>query len=227
MSGKSNFPDLEALLSAIVSTIYSLRPHSEVEKRTDAYLVGGKHFGLKLRNGEKLELKTLVNTSDLGVEQYVKVKFGKKGIKHYEDEILEELRRHGHHQDQLNRSILHHSVLIEVGKARTNTVIGNVVVEVADLELIAPCNAPKHWCSIAVESDNLVDIQSFVASNGLIRRILHDINAFNHKADAIPDHHIAYPLIGGYPAWIEYISKECDRSMGRESFASVLQTLFH
>lgn len=228
MGKASSLPLVEARLEEIVHTLYSLRPISEVEERRDTYLVGNKLFGLKLRSGEKWELKTLLPmVNDIGVERYTKVKLGKKKLSHYESEILDHLRRHGHHQDHDHRDIIQRGDFLEVKKARTAAMFGNVCVEVADLELITPCNVSKHWCSLSVESIDLVDIQSFVASNILIRRLLHGVAALFQSAESHLDHPIAFPILGGYPAWIEYCAKSCPSSVAKASFEPALRKLLH
>lgn len=218
--------EVHATLTDIINTLYSLRPTGEPrESRSDTYIVCKKHFGLKYRAGEKLELKTLVQANDLGVEEYVKVKFGKKGIKKYEDEIVEELRRHGHMNDMLHRALIHAEQTCEVAKSRTNVPIGTVCLEIADIELVVPCNAPKHWCSIALEASSAMEIQSFVASNMLLRRLLAGIQSYLNLAAAHPEHALILPVLGGYPLFVEYVSNECDQTLARESFGKIFSKL--
>jgi hypothetical protein len=56
---------------------------------TDVYLIGGAHFGIKFRAGKKLELKMRRQKLDFSIEHWKKVKFGKKKISHYKDDILD------------------------------------------------------------------------------------------------------------------------------------------
>jgi hypothetical protein len=214
-----------ALLHDVLATLNALRPAGvPVETRTDNYIVGMKYFGLKFRHGDKLELKTMLESSNIGVERYKKIKFGKK-LKKYEEDIIQELSRCGHTNENLHRSLLHAAQSIEIKKSRVVGHFGHVSLEVVDLEFLMPCNAPKHWCSIAVESDNIVAINSFVASNALIRRLIGSIGSYVHiyKHSEQP---LVLPLLGGYPTFVLYVSKGCEKVMALETLSPLLSNLF-
>lgn len=220
-------PEAEILLTDILTTIYAMRPTGvPIEKRSDVYIVGNKFFGLKYRSSEKLELKTLQRSTDLGIEEYKKLKFGKKSLKKYEEDILEELHRYGYHDDVLYRSLLQAGQTIEVNKTRCNIVLGAITLEVVDIELVIPCNAPRHWCSIAVEAETAMDIQSFVASNALLRRVLADIQSLIHLSECHNELSVVLPILGGYPIFVQYVHGDCNQTLAKETFTSLFAKLF-
>lgn len=218
-------PTINAIVEDMVRVIYSLRPRGEVEERTDTYIVGKKTFGLKFRKEVKLELKKLISCSDLGVEEYKKIKYGKKGLKKYEEDIIEEICGIGHQDEGTIRRLLQQQQQLQIFKSRTITYIGSITLEVVDLELVAPCSLPKHWCSLAIESEKALDIQSFVASNALVRRLLAGVNSYIAQAQLTGSDHYIFPLLGGYPGWILYIHERCDPSIAKDSFKEVFAKL--
>jgi hypothetical protein len=80
LSKQSSSREIDAILHDILNTITSLSPTGvSSETRIDTYIIGEKYFGLKFREGGKLELKTRLHGSDdLGIEEYRKTKYGKK-----------------------------------------------------------------------------------------------------------------------------------------------------
>eukprot|EP01031_Cornospumella_fuschlensis_P028835 gene28836-34803_t len=217
-------PEADRILHDVLSTITSLRPPGlSSETRIDTYIVAERYFGLKFREGEKLELKTRLQSSDdLGIEEYRKVKYGKKDIKRYEDEIMQELNFCGHTRDAVHRVILQAQRSLDIKKSRVNVQVGNVYVEVANIEFVLPCEAPKHWMSLAIEAQSKVDITSFVASNVLIRRLLASINTYIQIAKQNSTQPMTLPILGGYPSFVFYVSNGCDRGLAEDSFASLI-----
>ncbi|RYY87352.1 hypothetical protein EON63_04140 [archaeon] len=217
-------PEADRIFHDILSTITSLKPAAAFsETRTDTYIIAERYFGLKFREGEKLELKTRLHRSDdLGIEEYRKVKYGKKDIKKYEDEIIQELNYCGYTHDAIHRVILQTQRSLDIKKSRVNVQLGNVYVEVANIEFVLPCEAPKHWLSLAIEAHSKVDINSFVASNILIRRLLASINTYIHIARQNPAQPMTLPILGGYPSFVFYVSAGCDRELALDSFATLI-----
>lgn len=217
-------PEADRILHDILSTITSLRPPGvSSESRIDTYIIAERYFGLKFREGEKLELKTrLQGSDDLGIEEYRKVKYGKKDIKRYEDEIVEELNYCGHTRDGIHRVILQNQHSLDIKKTRVNVQLGNVYVEVANIEFVLPCEAPKHWMSLAVEAKSKVDITSFVASNILIRRLLASINTYIQIAKQNTAQAMTLPILGGYPSFVFYVAGGCDAGLAQDSFAPLI-----
>jgi hypothetical protein len=176
---KTLSPAIHAALVDILSVFNTFRTSGkDSETRTDSYIIGNSDFGLKFRNGEKVELKILQHRNDLGVEAYRKLKFGKK-LKKYEEEIIEELHKSGHFEDHYYRDCMHNEHVIEVNKSRVTVEISNIIkVEICDLDLALPCNASKHWVSLAIEADKEVELDAFIASNGLLRRLIAAIHTY-------------------------------------------------
>lgn len=142
---------------------------SELDKsRTDRYVCGSCNYGLKFRNGTRLELKVMQknNCKIPGVECYYKEKLNKNLT--LEDEkfskkvkrILNEMGNF----DEANDSLLDNSNnrlserCLDITKRRCNNYVGewDACVEYCDIHCWGPTSQPTavhpKWISIALES---------------------------------------------------------------------------
>lgn len=185
-------------------------PENPQEDRSDEYFVTSNDFGLKFRNGEKLELKVrTMYDGHFGIECYSKFKLGKKKLSKQIDNICQILAEHEHVQSQLYAQILSDPKSIVISKSRRcrYDIVNNVAIEVCYIDVEEGKNVdllgPKKWISVSLESDSSDVIQQYLEStpSGMA---LTDI--LRRTIDAACQSGALLPCVSGYPGWIKFLS---------------------
>lgn len=204
----------EVIVSSLISSFGELNAAS-LEKREDIYLVGGCHFGVKVRSGKKLEIKIRRKKLNFNIEHWKKVKLGKKHLDHYKNEILELLQIESDQPQPSDLEMLKAGKFINVAKARTTQLFGEVSKEIC---FISTQTNSRHWISFAVEG-SLEDIQIFLSGNVLLHTDLNYLLEALHIASELAKHdHALLPVVAGYPTWVRVASG----SVQGEEFNEVL-----
>ena len=205
----------------------SLNSSRSVEERMDQYIndesSSSCHFGLKYRSEDKLELKLLMQQAspqDFFIEIWEKIKYGKKGLDHYREKVLESIRKspfHNHSSivaDDILSPIS--SYLVSVNKRRVNTQIGNISMEICQLQLQVNSSliplTDRQWISICVEGANTDSIKSFLINSSQIEMMWKMLKYLSDLQNilgttTLRDHQF-YPILGGYPGWIKALRNQ-------------------
>jgi len=197
------------------------------EQRVDSYVVTPDHVGIKVRNLKKLEMKVRTKIDELsGIETYVKVKFGKKDISRYTSDILQTLTNMGISDHNELKYCLNNVKYLEISKKRV--IISD---RLCTLEICAVQVGDKDWLSIAIEGDDMNDIQNALKESThekaiqikeLLKETLQFIpSAFNEDTSFIP-------FVGGYPRFIRLVctgSTNEERRRLLESYSDIITNL--
>jgi hypothetical protein len=180
------------------------------ESRSDEYIITCEEFGLKYRNGEKLELKVRTHhNQDYGIECFSKVKFGKKKLTSKQTEnIFAVLQEHGHSQTQHYTNMLIDPKSIVISKSRRSNydeisgmaieVCYIIVQEVRGTEL----TVPREWISLSLESHDPALIEQYLTSNSLGTHLTRSLRNLVESGQITP-------CVIGYPGWIKHLSNWC------------------
>lgn len=189
---------------------------SDMEVRTDNYLVGNDYFGVKYRDKKKLELKIRTEVIDLVIEKWTKKKLGKDKFSRYKESIINYLFENGINCSSYDISCIEKGSFIEVKKARS-TVLRQSSDYFASMEICflttssSPSSSTYDWMSIACEGD-IESIKRCIISDRILEKALSILDMSFAIATALAGRGIGinrhrYPVISGYPAWIRIISK--------------------
>ena len=178
---------------------------SDIEQRVDSYVVTPEKIGIKVRNLKKLEMKVRTNIDESsGIETYVKVKFGKKGVGRYIADILQTLANMGISDHEEYKKCLDNVKYIEVDKKREIITVGECTIEVCVVRV-----GDVDWLSIAVEGYDRNAIQNVLKESThhraiQIKQLLKE--SLQHISSAFDESTLFIPFIGGYPRFIRHIS---------------------
>ncbi len=192
-------------------------PH---EERSDEYILTNEDFGLKFRNGKKLEIKVCtMRDSNHGIERFSKFKLGKKAVEKQVDDICQVLQDHGHTQRQEYVNMLNDPKSIVLTKRRRGAYdyTSNVSIEVCYLEVTegkkVDVNCSRKWISACVEAHDASAIEHFLRSNPLGRALVDSLQQMVDFSDQQPSGEWPH-IISGYPGWIKLLANggKYDRS---------------
>ena len=201
------------------------RTSTREEERTDQYVLGLTSLGLKLRHGEKLELKVRVKSTEeekgLGIEYWKKKKFGKESLTLPMHDILAHVRSKGYADAKLEKyhEQLRAGEVITVKKHRcknsqmevTFLTIEAPSVHPMELNTVAlPADTPMCWISIAVE---VLDIAQFLCTDAALALFLHQ--------------HSSEILLASYPTWLQSLTKKGLKGHKQQAADMHLQTVMH
>mmetsp|Transcript_20296 Transcript_20296/g.19604 ORF Transcript_20296/g.19604 Transcript_20296/m.19604 type:complete len:295 (+) Transcript_20296:233-1117(+) len=178
------------------------------DKREDVYLIGGAHFGIKFRAGKKLELKMRRQKLDFSIEHWKKVKFGKKKISHYKNDILDLIEKECDQQMAEDVKMIEDEKFIGISKARRIQISGEISNEIC---LISTDSNARKWISIAIEG-SLIEIQNYLHSksyelNLILEALYHALEIVKIDIDmAIINSRVFIPVLGGYPTWVRVVA---------------------
>lgn len=182
------------------------------DSRRDEYLVGSSFFGAKYRNMGKLEVK--VKGGGIAhpfIENWVKEKYGKKGLAHYKPKILAVLRAHGHIDEAKNDRALTTERLILVEKARSKTdLIDGPSLEICAIKVESDNIQLKRarWISFALEMEALDSLEIYIASHAAEptywKALNNCVKIFGSNKE-LAKHHCFIPIIAGYPSFIQVL----------------------
>lgn len=205
---------LQAKYHEFLDTINQLIQHNSNESREDSYLVTSPHYGIKYRGaGSKLELKMRLNANEeFGIENYCKVKLGKKELLKQADKILDLLRQNRIpvSAEQV-RSVIDRQQFVTLTKQRRNAVLpGNeqLWVELCFIRISDGSERTglgQDWVSLAVEGDTEAEIISALLDHPALGKAfaaLRDIILLLGKDSGFQ------PIVSGYPYWTQYIAGE-------------------
>eukprot|EP01038_Epipyxis_sp_PR26KG_P005337 gene5337-7406_t len=209
------------------SFLYLLSIHNNnshrCEVRTDDYVCGSAYYGLKVRNGKKLELKVRVNGHDFKshMETWKKYKLSKKKVHKCKDEILGILVNHGYDDVNLETSVLDKCLFLPVQKSRFCWMERDISAEICRIQVpISTCHR-QEWLSIAIEGTPDKVLEYILYKH-------HTSNFWNaikiclnvSKADLDASHRTMFiPIVSGYPQWVRLTSEQMDSN---ELITSVL-----
>ncbi len=176
---------------------------SAVEQRVDSYVVTPENIGIKVRNLKKLEMKVRTNIDESsGIETYVKVKFGKKGIDRYVADILQTLTSMGISDHEEYKKCLDNVKYVEINKKREIITVGECTIEICVVQV-----GDLDWLSIAIEGYDSNAIQN-VLKESIHHRAIQIKQVLKESLQHI--HYISdesssfIPFIGGYPRFIRH-----------------------
>lgn len=189
----------------------------DTEIRDDTYLIGRSYFGLKYRDDQKLEMKVKTENKPIWMEKWSKVRFGKKLIGHYKQDIMSYLQDVGH-KDPSNEKFIDEPQFLTVHKKRDTAPENRVSVEIGQLTVSKEQVNFKgevkrrEWLTVSVEGDSAA-IEGFVwqhhkADGDSVWNILQlgkDIYE-QHNDHALE--HSFVPVVSGYPLWIELVANK-------------------
>eukprot|EP00601_Ochromonadales_sp_CCMP2298_P011637 CAMPEP_0173266138 /NCGR_PEP_ID=MMETSP1142-20121109/28990_1 /TAXON_ID=483371 /ORGANISM="non described non described, Strain CCMP2298" /LENGTH=239 /DNA_ID=CAMNT_0014202007 /DNA_START=62 /DNA_END=781 /DNA_ORIENTATION=+ len=149
--------------------IMTIDSNAEVEKRVDSYFVTNHLYGLKYRQGKKLELKVQQREKVHAVfEVWNKTKLGKKAASHYRAEIHAAVSAQ-HPEFAIDDPSLAFEHRIDIGKERARTTVTQEVggaslkYELTKILVNPPTNR-RHWLSVVVEGDVGEVVRPFLKS---------------------------------------------------------------
>jgi len=179
------------------------------ENRDDSYVVTNKYYcGVKFRNNSKLELKIKqpfdqksVSPMNLyHIDKWNKFKIANKDINHSQRQIENCVSANGYDKD--NFLLDFSNPKINIRKKRISKIINNVNIELCIISIInSDSLISKEWISICIESNNCEDIVNIIKSNNLRFICESPLSQYLSLRD---ESFTVYPIIGGYPHWINY-----------------------
>lgn len=179
----SNFGKREELASALMI--------GRSEARNDIYIVGSPRWGAKYRAGKKLEVKFRTRTLR-GIEEYRKVKFGKKSIDHYVTEILMQLDAFGiRGSDDEERLVANEQITLQ--KLRKAAFLDSTSVEICYITVDG-----QEWVSVAVEGA-VEDIQRVLRSERFRCLWVGVMDALRADKQNV--------VLGGYPSFVRALMR--------------------
>lgn len=151
-----------------------------------------------------MELKIRRQKLDFNIEHWKKVKFGKKKVSHYKEDILEIIAKECDQQLPEDIKMIEAENFIGVSKARRIQIQGEISNEIC---LISTDSNSRKWISIAIEG-SLQDIQNFLYSKSYELNLI--LEALNQALEIVRcDINVAtvkskvfLPVVGGYPTWV-------------------------
>jgi hypothetical protein len=174
-----------------------------------------------------MKCRTALSNDLPGLEQWTKIKFGKKDIGHYSEDILNTLREIGILQEGDNR-VLDDRQFINVKKRRCCQFIGDVSYEICEIETSSPgdlnCNQQK-WISVACEGD-INGISKFLTSEHAYP-LWACLKAYISIGNENLISDLSFPIFSGYPGWIRALMDESTKqfSLYASSLDKVLASL--
>lgn len=168
---------------------------AEVDERKDEYFVTPIHFGLKHRNGEKLELKIRARETESGLEFWAKHELSHSDVSVCGEEIAELLSAAGHPTSANDLNI---GETVTLAKSVSKRKIDKVNFEITTICVQHPGAVHRDWISVVVEGKKAENVQNFLATaveaDGVraALRIIQEVVGVK-------------PLVGGYPAFIRHV----------------------
>ena len=212
------YSEYERVLSSLMAAFGSLNG-SIPENREDTYLIGGCHFGVKNRAGKKLEIKIRTAKLNFNVEQWKKVKLGKKTVSHYKDEILDLISQDSDQQLPEDAQYIMAEKFLKVQKSRRTKLLGDISKEICHISI--PEN-DRLWISFAIEG-SLDGIHNFLCARA---EIYHDsyllIEALRIAAAIARIDSNFLPVVAGYPTWVRVASNSLKNE---DEFYSILRSV--
>lgn len=216
---KEAYESYSNAVELLLRTFQTNQPSAAVTSRHDSYLIGKAYFGIKYNDEGRLEMKARTENRPIWMEKWSKVRFGKKEIANYKNDILTYLSDVGH-KDPTNEDLIDNPSFVNVISSKQQFNLNSVAAEVSELT-IKDHTSPKanesaavslvtrrQWLSIIIGGDSTA-IESYVRnqqeSKGLFNalRLCHDIYQ-QQTDDAL--HHTFLPVVSGYPLWLRLVS---------------------
>lgn len=166
--------------------------------RTDSYFVTEAHYGLKHRNGEKLELKVRDREYESGIEFWTKSELASEGIESCKEEIATILCGSGYPTLAETLTIRDS---VPLTKAVCKMEFEKVKFEVTriDVEDSGAAVHHKKWVSMVIEGKKSKHVTKFLASEPAAENLRRAIKVTDEVGGVLP-------VVSGYPLFVRHLA---------------------
>lgn len=229
----------QKLMETFMQDLYS--NSTRIETRTDTYVNDESsllaHYGLKYRSEAKLELKVLRHREihqHYFVETWMKMKYGKKGLDHHKERILQDISQSPYHTSSTTSSsessnLLESTSNVTIKKTRVNLLMGSVMMEICALENEPPPSIAsrinRNWISICIEGADLASLKSYLISSPHLVSMWNMLKYLSDLKNILGTRLLCdlvfYPVLGGYPTWIKAIRQQMNADSIDQQFGEI------
>jgi hypothetical protein len=168
-----------------------------LDDRTDSYFVTEAHYGLKHRDGEKLELKVRDKEYQSGIEFWTKTELASEG-ESCKEELASILSASGYPTVAENLNITDSVPLTKaVCKMEFEKVKYEVTrISVEDIDAVVQ---HKKWVSMVIEGKKSKHVTKFLTSEPAAENLRHAIRVTDEVGEVLP-------IVSGYPMFVRHLA---------------------
>jgi hypothetical protein len=168
------------------------------QPRTDSYFVTETHFGLKHRNGEKLELKVREKGYERGIEFWTKTELASEGIESCKEEIASILTESGYPTFAETLTIRDS---VPLTKKVCKMEFEKVKFEVTGIDVGESGTAVHHkkWVSMVIEGKKSKHVTRFLTSEPAAENLRAAIKVTDEVGGVLP-------VVSGYPLFVRHLA---------------------